>query len=170
MNFKQRFIAALPAMPPNLDLRWDEFAEFDRVTVAPLFSRDADFLAEQGLPCDASPFLSFVAYSRAEIDQRLQVFGLSSNCFPIGHNGSGDVLAIDMDTREVVYFNHDFHNLRVFINSTLQQFAESLCIYQEHLRDETMATCLAQIGKIDAPAVLIDSMWYNEVTSELAGG
>ena len=168
-NFKDRFIASLPETPAHLDLHLDEFVAFNAGTLpGRLIKEDSDLLAAQGLPRDASPFLSFYAYSQPEIESRKQIFGIPESCFPIGHNGSGDVVAIDLDSREVIYFNHDYYNQRIFINSSLPQFAESLCIYQEHLSKKAMANCLDAIAAIDARAAISGSMWQAEVSSELA--
>lgn len=169
-DFKTRFIAALPPVPPGLDLHWDQFVTFDPDTLSALDAEDAAFLIEQSLPCDASPFLSFAAYTPNDIEERLSTLGLPQACFPIGHNGSGDIIGVDTKTREVVYFNHDASNLRVFINSTLSLFAEGLCIYQEHLRAGVMRSCLSAIEKIDARAVEAGSMWRSEVDAEIANG
>ncbi|MGY0653039.1 SUKH-4 family immunity protein [Luteimonas sp. A537] len=130
--------------------------------------RGLDLLLEQGLPRDASPFLTFYAYSQPEIESRKEVFGIPESCFPIGHNGSGDVLVVDTDTREIIYFNHDNHNVRVLINSSLPQFAESLCIYQEHLTKGAVGVCMAAIAAIDTRAVIQGSMWQSEISSEIA--
>jgi hypothetical protein len=168
-NFKDRFIASLPEIPAHLDLHLDEFVAFNAGTLPNrLAKEDSDLLAAQGLPRDASPFLSFYAYSQPEIESRKQIFGIPESCFPIGHNGSGDVVAIDLENREVVYLNHDYHGQKVLINSSLPQFAESLCIYQEHLRKKAMENCLDAIATIDARAANFGSIWQAEVSSELA--
>jgi hypothetical protein len=169
-DFKPRFLAALPTMPAGLDLHWDEFVVFENSVLSDLAQEDIDFLTTQGLPHDAPPFLSFTAYTRHEIEQRLETFVLPENIFPIGHNGSGDILAIDKNLRDVVYFNHDANNLRVFINSTLLQFAECLCVFQEHLKSESMHQCLAAIAAVDSAAAKASSMWHSEIMAEVAGG
>jgi hypothetical protein len=165
-DFKARFVAALPPMPPGLELHWDEFVEFEPSRLSALSEDDRSFLTSNGLPRAASPFLAFAAYSAPEIAERVETFAVPGSYFPIGHNGSGDIIAIELTTREIVYFNHDNENLRVFINTTLRQFAECLCVYQEHLRDDTMRDCLAAIASADAPAAMPATMWYNEITAE----
>jgi hypothetical protein len=167
-GFRDRFIAALPDVPPELDLRLDEFVSFDREILAKFCHEDAALLAEQGLPCDAPPFLNFDAYSVEEIRERTEIFGLPSEAFPIGNNGSGDMIAIDINTRHVIYFNHDFENLRVFINSNLPLFLECLCIFQEHLTSGNLSTCLATIARADPSAALPGTMWHQEVGNQIA--
>ncbi|MHA6195670.1 SMI1/KNR4 family protein [Pseudomonas wadenswilerensis] len=166
-NFKKRFSASVTETDPAL--HFEEFVSFDAESLPTCLPReDSSFLTTQGLPCDAAPFLSFYAYSQSEIESRLKIFGLPESCFPIGHNGSGDVVAIDMDSRQVVFFNHDFHNERVLINSSLPQFAESLCIFKEHFENKSMADCLVAIAAIDPQAAEPGSMWQAEVSAELA--
>lgn len=169
-DLKTRYIAALPSVPPELELHLDEFIGFDAKALSVLAQEDKAFLLEHGLPRQASPFLSFTAYSPTEIQGCIDTSALPPNYFPIGQNGSGDLVAIDLVTREVIYFNHDAHNLRVFINSTLPQFAECLCIYQEHLVAAKMTHCLAAIERIDPRAAISDSMWHAEVMAEAANG
>ncbi|WP_209569899.1 SMI1/KNR4 family protein [Herbaspirillum sp. 1130] len=167
-DFKTRFIGALPSIPPGLELNLDRFVEFDKNLLSCLAEEDSAFLERHGLPCDASPFLSFSAYSPSQIAQSIETFALPPHYLPIGNNGAGDIIAIDEDSRQVVYFNHDAHNLRVFINSTVNQFAECLCVFQEHLRSETMSSCLTEIEGIDAAAANVNTMWHSEVMAEIS--
>lgn len=164
-DFKARFISALPPLPPDLAL--GEFVAYRYGNLSSLAAQDAAFLVNQGMPRDAAPFLSFEAYSEPQVNQRRVVFGIDADYFPLGHNGSGDVLAIGCRNREIVYFNHDFDNARVFINSTLAQFAECLCVYQAHLRDDRMNSCLAQIARVDGAAALPGTMWAEDIRASL---
>lgn len=166
-DFKAQFIAVLPSMPPELDLNFDEFIAFNPSDVACIPVQEAEFLLKHGLPRDAAPFLSFEGYSAEEIVRRLTIFGIAERYYPLGHTGSGDVLALDRETREIVYFNHDADSARVFINSTLIQFARCLCIFQAHLRDDTMEHCLANIRHVDPAAAEPGTMWADEVDAEL---
>ena len=166
-DFKTLFVAALPSLPSGLDVQLDEFIFWEPGQLPLMAEEDAEFLVEQGLPDSAAPFLSFAVYSGTEATRRRTIFGVADHYFPLGHTGSGDVLALDSQTREVVYFNHDFNNQRVFINATLQLFAQCLCVFQQHLRDSTMARCLDEIGRIDPVAAAAGSMWAEEVSAEL---
>lgn len=166
-DFKARFISSQPRVPSEPDLGLDEFVVYEAGQVCSLAPQDAELLVKQGLPRDAAPFLSFEAYSSSQIAHRLMVYGISEDYFPLGQNGSGDVLAIDRRSREVVYFNHDFDNARVFINSTLVLFAQCLCIFQEHLLDSTMERCLVEIARVDSAAAVPGTMWADAVSEEL---
>lgn len=166
-DFKAQFIAVLPSTPPELDLDFAEFIAFNPSDLAGMPAEEAGFLLKHGLPRDAPPFLSFEAYSAPEIVRRLTIFGIAEHYYPLGHTGSGDVLALDQKTCEIVYFNHDADNTRVFINSTLIQFACCLRIFQAHLRDDTMEHCLANIRHVDPAAAEPGTMWVDEVDAEL---
>ena len=171
-EFKKRYIKSLPSVPEELNLKLDEFVLFDSQTLesSGLSEKDKEFLLEAGLPRDASPFLSFQAYSLKDISRRKEVFGIDESFFPIGHNGSGDPIVIDTKSGEVLYFNHDYHMKKVFINSSLRQFAETLCVQQENRTSNTLNKCLEEISHIDAPAVAEDTMWYSEIQMELGDG
>jgi hypothetical protein len=169
IDFRSRFVAALPEVPADLDLHLDEFVEFERADLSRLASEDADLLKRQGMPRAAAPNLSFEAYSPEEMDELLQSSGLPDSFIPIGHNGSGDIVAIDTKSREIIYINHDADDVRVFINSSLQQFAESLCIYREHLTRQELQECLGAIRRVDAAAVAAGAMWHDELARKQAG-
>ena len=168
-SFRDRFIAALPEVPTDLDLGLDEFVQFDpSVVPSSLRTDDADFLVTQGLPRDAAPFLNFCAYSQFKLAEVREVFGVPDSHFPIGHNGSGDVIAVDSTTGQVVYFNHDDHNARVLINSSLRQFADSLCIYQEHHNKRAIEGARSAILAIDPAALQQGAMWQIETSVDPA--
>jgi len=167
MNFRERFLVTLPEIPSGLDLGLDKFVTYDESTLSILDNEDSKFLNEFGMPANASPFLSFHSYSTVEISELYNSSILNESYFPFGANGSGDILAIDLKTKEVVYFNHDSDNERVFINSSLNKFAESLCIFQQCLTNSAINTCALLISKIDPSAVRVDTMWHCEIQSEI---
>lgn len=166
-DFKAQFIAVLPALPPGLNLRLKKFIAWQARELPAMDEQDTTFLVHQGLPAGAAPFLSFAVYDEAEAARRLATCGIIDHYFPLGHTGCGDVLALDCKTREVVYFNHDANNERVFINTTLMLLAQCLCLFQRHLRDNTLMNCLAQIEHLDPAAAATGTMWADEVSAEL---
>ncbi|MGR3885689.1 SUKH-4 family immunity protein [Pseudomonas sp. 1152_12] len=166
-DFNTRFLSALPSLPSGLDLPLDAFIFWEARQLPLMAEPDAEFLVKQGLPESAAPFLSFSVYSETEATRRRTIFGVADHYFPLGHTGSGDVLALDCQSGEVVYFNHDFNNERVFINTALLLFAQCLCVFQQHLRDNTMARCLADIERIDPAAAAPGTMWADEIGAEL---
>ncbi|MGG4774060.1 SUKH-4 family immunity protein [Paenalcaligenes sp. Me52] len=167
LSFKQRFCAGLPQTPPELDLPLDAFIVFESESLPDDMGADAkQLLLAEGLPESAPPFLSFSTYSTDDIES-LRAFGdIPASFFPLGQTAYGDLLGIDTDTKEIVYFNHDNNNQRVFINTSLAQFLECLCAYQEHLHAETRTSPLDAIEQVDAPAAQPGTMWHTEALSD----
>jgi hypothetical protein len=86
----------------------------------------------------------------------------------IGHNGSGDMICIDQAaTGAVVYYNHDNQMQRVFMNSSILQFAECLCLFSEFMRTKDAETFARHVELVDSPALAAGSFWPNEVRCEL---
>lgn len=155
--FKKRYIGALPEVPKDLDLKLDEFHLFDsNLRGAKLLkSYDLDHLVSVGMPSQASPFLSFGSYPDWEYE--------ADKYFPIGADGSGSNLCIDLSNGEVVLLDHDWGMKRVFINSSLEAFAECLCIYQESLRNECINNCMGLMCNADRKLLNSGEWWANEV-------
>ncbi|NKI71064.1 hypothetical protein GN109_16685 [Collimonas pratensis] len=169
VEFRKRFLTRLVAfsnMPKEVSARLSAFVHFDEALLFKfsLTHADIEFLTQYGLPRDAAPFLNFNAYSEHELDDMRALRGVPKNFFPIGQNGSGDMLGIDISSREVVYLNHDRDMERVFVNTSLYQFAECLCLYQEHSLAKTMVNCLSDIQRVDSNAAEKNTMWATEVT------
>ncbi|MFM2600156.1 hypothetical protein [Vibrio fortis] len=167
MNFKKRFLEALPEVPAGIDIGLGEFVTYDKSTLTVLERESSDFLHEVGMPVCASPFLNFNSYSSYEISELYELEVLTESYYPIGSNGSGDILAIDIKSNEIVYFNHDCNNERVFINSSLDKLAESLCIFQLCLTNSCMNQCSELIRKVDPSAIQVNTMWFDEIQSEM---
>lgn len=165
-EFKSRFIASLPPIPDDIDLSLGDFATFPNERIAKLRVSDADqrLLAECGLPVDASPFLSFGLSS----DRVLMPLDEFPDSVAIGHNGCGDMICIDQSSGgAVVYYNHDNHMQRVFMNSSLVQFAECLYLFANFMQTKDANTFTQQLGRVDPPALATGAFWANEVQSEL---
>ena len=156
-EFKERYIRALPEMPDGLDLRLDEFHLFDpgMGVAQSLSDNDFEHLVSVGLPMQASPFLSFGDYPDWD-------YG-ADRYFPIGADGSGSNICIDMSNGEVVLLDHDSGMKRVFLNSSLHSFLECLCIYQEALRADDFDQCLVLMFNADRKLIDVGEWWANEV-------
>ncbi|MGO3890329.1 MAG: SUKH-4 family immunity protein [Paenalcaligenes sp.] len=166
MPFKQRFCAGLPQTPPELDLQLDAFITFESKALAELDAETAQLLLEEGLPESAPPFLNFSCYATEDIASLREFGDIPAPFFPLGQTSYGDLLGIDTVTKEVIYFNHDNNNQRILINSSLAQFLECLCIYQEHLYSEATTSPLNAIEKVDPYAAKPGTMWYAEALSD----
>lgn len=166
-EFKSRFIELLPPIPPEIDLTLDEFVTFppDRAAALRIPDSERAFLTDSGLPVAAAPFLSFGLDS----ERALAPLDGFPDSVMIGHNGSGDMICIDQsDGGAVVSYNHDNRMQRVFINSSLSQFARSLCAYSSFMRTKDADAFRAAMSEIDAAGRAPESFWLPEMEAELA--
>ncbi len=161
-EFKSRFLDSLPPVPEDIDLSLDEFVSFPPELAARLTISETDrqLLIESGLPADAAPFLSF-GLSAGRVLQPLAEF---PDSVPIGHNGSGDLICLDqLEAGAVVYYNHDNHMQRVFMNSSLMQFAECLCLFARFMQTKDASEFTTRVREIDPAALSPGAFWSNEV-------
>lgn len=171
-EFRQQFVASVLTDPdldqvPELKERLSEFVFFARETLVAHGVRGsaADFLSEGGLPQDAAPFLTFTAYSERELTQLFELYEMPREIFPLGANGSGDPLGVELSSQAIVYLNHDANMQRVFINSSMHQFADSLLCYQLLLRQGRPYELLERLRSIDPAATRAGTMWHSEAAS-----
>lgn len=171
-EFRYRFIAHILAdedlaSDPELLQRLTEFVSFDRSLLLQhgVPQTAADFLCESGLPRDAAPFLGFEAYPAAEIAELYDLYDMPRTLYPIGSNGFGDPLGIELSSGAVVYFNHDCDMQRVFINTSVEHFALSLCWYQELRNQRKLDQLLAIVRQFDPPGAAEGTMWHAEAAS-----
>jgi hypothetical protein len=168
-EFKKRFRRAQPVVPRGIDFDPGAFRSYsrDRVNALSISDEAKSLLIEAGLPEEAPPFLSFFpGDDPAALAKLTEVDPLLSKRFSryrvLGNNGSGDTLCIDERDGSVVYLNHDSNMRRVFINSSLGQFAEALCLMVEFLHQNTKMDFRAELSRIDPPALRSGTMWANE--------
>jgi SUKH-4 immunity protein len=172
-EFQQRFKAHIAADSvsvemPDLARELSEFVTFDPDLLERyrLSADDIVFLSKAGLPRQAAPFLGFSAYAEKDLENLYTVGYLPRTLFPLGSNGSGDPLGIELRSRAIVYLNHDDGMRRILINSSLSQFAESLCAYQEARRAGTLKEFLRGLEAMDSPAAIPGAMWHTEIAGQ----
>ncbi|WP_159094853.1 SUKH-4 family immunity protein [Stenotrophomonas sp. ESTM1D_MKCIP4_1] len=154
--------ALLPVVPAELIEEAPDLADlfvFQRHPLATLpawlHPHARQLLNEQGLPREAAPYLSFFDAERAaEVSAALPAPG-----WAIGHDGGGNVLAIDAASGEVVMWDHDNGDARVFANRDLLCFAECLCGYYRCM--ETRQAFPQVVAKIDPRAMAEGGFWLS---------
>lgn len=159
-EFKSRFIELLPSTPPEFDLDLARFVTypFERVAALQLADEQKAFFVESGFPAAAAPFLSFECG-----DQALTALEGFPDSFIIGSNNYGDAVCVDIaDDGKVVYYNHDDRMKRVFINSSLSLFAESLCVFSHLMRFKDNDAFSAHLRSIDPSALAPGTFWTTE--------
>lgn len=171
-EFKRRYIASLPHLPPGVELHLDEFVVYSEEDVFKLSIPDADkeLLTKCGLPRDVAPFLSFGLTPADRLRPFSEVYGLPESFGRyrmVGHNSSGDMICLDEATfGRVVYLNHDRGMEVVFMNSSVLALAECLCAFGEFMLDRDPEACREKIRKADPPAMEPGSFWPGEINTE----
>jgi hypothetical protein len=175
-DFKRRYITHVLSDPglasdPELAELRDELCQFATFDLALLLSykidaRSADFLAEAGLPHEAAPYMSFDAYTRAEISRLHELQQVPTSVFPIGQNNYGDFIGIEIESGSVVYAFHDGTGESVFINSSIDRLAETLCLYQELRAKRCLEELAGRIAYYDPAAVKPGAMWHGEASND----
>lgn len=159
-EFKSRFIELLPQIPPGVELELDRFVNYspERVIQLRIPDQHKAFLLGSGLPADAAPFLNF-----DNGDRSLTALESFPDSFIIGSNNYGDAICVDVaDGGTIVYYNHDNMMERVFINSTLPLFAESLCAFSNLMRTKDHVVFTQHLNAIDPGALDTDAFWTTE--------
>ena len=119
----------------------DGLFKFSKEDVAKINMSDLEskYLYESGLPKEAAPFLTFGGDIYGSLPKVSEVWDLSndfSRYTVIGSNESGDPICIDsLNNGEIVYLNHDYDFIRVFMNTSISQFLECLLCYQKMIDD-----------------------------------
>lgn len=138
------------------------------------------FLTTIGLPVDAAPFLNFSEIKENKLQTPKQIFGIEleglDHYLVFGSTGSGDPICIDtMKQDEIVYLNHDNYFERIFINTTIYQFALCFTFYpyftlsinniskgqhsMKRLSDEEFYELKKNFLKIDKSSLNNNSFW-----------
>lgn len=159
-HFEEMLTALLPAVPAELLEEEPDLADLFAFQRHPLETLPAwlgpdarRLLSEQGLPRQAAPHLSFFEAERAvEVSAMLPEPGRA-----LGHDGGGNLLAIDAASGEVVLWDHDNGDARMFVNRDLLRFAECLCEFPYGL--ESKQAFLQAVAQIDPEAVAEGAFW-----------
>jgi len=162
-HFQEMLMALRPTIPIELIEEDPSLADFYAFQLHPLETLPAwldpnarRMLSEQGLPCQAAPYLSFFDAGRASgISTSLPALGLA-----IGHDGGGNLLAIDAASGEVVMWDHDNDDARVFVNRDVLRFAACLCEVP-HGMDNPQGF-LQAVAKIDPAAAAKQAFWPSQ--------
>ncbi len=160
-EFKERFQAAFGELPEDVDLDLGKFREFpkERVESLQISEKDKSILREVGFPEDAAPFLSFT-YNLERMNELQSSLGEEFASFRVfGHNGSGDFISIDEADGSICYHNHDNRMQRIFINSSLSQFAEALCLMAEAIESNYSIDSTGALSEIDSAALKDGTFW-----------
>lgn len=162
-HFQEMLMALRPKIPIELIEDDPSLADFYAFQLHPLETLPAwldtnarRMLSEQGLPSQATPYLSFFDAGRASrISTSLPALGLA-----IGHDGGGNLLAIDAASGEVVMWDHDNDDARVFVNRDLPRFASCLCEVPRGIHNRQ--GFLQAVANIDPAAAAKEAFWPSQ--------
>ena len=162
-EFIERFTEAQPDLPPDIDLDLAVFHPFPtkQVMALPISNIAQEYLLS-GLPEDATPYLSFFSSLQRFTDIDPYLGDEFSDFIALGHNGSGDHICLDLRDGRIVYHNHDNGMQEVFINSSIEKFAEALCLFAESALVDYASPFLEDLERIDPRAVAPGAMWPSD--------
>lgn len=179
--------------PDEFVARWNacpevELVRYPREAIAGYGLSEAaiEFMSKVGLPSDAAPFLSFDSPRAGRLRTVAEYWGLDESFarwIQIGTNGSGDPIAIDVESPSgaIHYLNHDNEFRPRLMASSVDRLAHLLLYFRElvdgarelagsdaflqgRVPAHLAATFLRRLAETD-PIAASDSMWLDEVTN-----
>jgi len=105
--------------------------EYDALVNTGFSDEVKQFLSIGGLPETPAPYLDFTS-SQGVLNSITSIFSMPEefqNYWFLGSTGSGDPICIIKETENVVFLNNGNDYKEVFINSSINQFAECLLVY-----------------------------------------
>lgn len=160
--------------PKSFSDKWNKdvfpLVEYAMEKINPLsLPKDSkDFLIEAGLPESAAPFVNFKSSFKgggSRLNEKFKECKKFSHYIYLGFTGNGDPICIVENTGEVVYLDHEDGCSETFINSSIQQLAESLLEYSEFIKKIKQANGKKAFLEKSAPKDLID--WVYNKLSEI---
>ena len=163
-EFKKRFQGVFADRPEWLGFDLGKFRSFsqhhvDRLGIS---EKDKDILRVVGFPEEAAPFLSFTFDFERMNELQPNLGGEFCRFRVMGQNGAGDYVSIDERDGSICYHNHDNRMQRVFINSSLGQFAETLCSMAEAVQSRYTTDFFAILSRVDPDAAKNGAFWSVE--------
>ncbi|GHC68037.1 SUKH-4 family immunity protein [Roseibacillus persicicus] len=158
----------MPEVPEDMGIELAEFGTYPKEVLEKLNlpEQDLRILREVGFPTESAPFLSF----SHNVGEALILFselnpgaGDEFECYKyFGHNGTGDPICIDERDGSIVSLDHESGMTRRLYNSSLTQFAETLCLLAEAMHGGTNLDFMNELLKIDEPAAGETAIWATE--------
>lgn len=168
-EFKERYLAGMRSgfsdAPGDVQAKLvEQLGQF--ITYPPellqrslLSPEDVDFLSRMGLPQSAAPALNF-----RNLYERFPEFESHPNFrghFLIGSASRNRLIAITKETGEVVCFDPEERVISL-VNSSLEKFAECLCLFQEYRDRNELEMCLEAMAALDPLLLEYESFWEDE--------
>jgi hypothetical protein len=151
-----------------------------------ILNNDKNFLVIAGLPESAAPFLSFEGSEQGGGKPLNEKYEVSENEFKefiyIGFTGENNPICISTTSGTVVSFDYQNNFDEIFINSSINQLAESLLIYDDFVKkiklangrkafleknapSESILWLEKELKRIDKNSLNESSFWKTEIES-----
>lgn len=170
-EFKSRYLEVLREsfkeapvdMREGLEQKFSQFFTFsaDLLKKSSLPAPTQNFLRDIGLPATAAPALNF--FNLYEVQPDFETHPLFKDYFLLGTAGGRRLLGIDQKRGEINCFEMTEDGVEfLFVNSSLEAFAECLCLFQEHRERNELDVCLQAMRRIDSGLSENYSFWEEE--------
>lgn len=124
-----------------------------------LLPSQIEFLSQIGLP-KVSAEINFEQFDKDLIFEILKNHDLDKTYFPLGFDGSGSIVFLHIVDGGIFLCDHDNGNEMVFINSSLEQLAETLVYVAKIFIQKIETDRFADLAKIDKKAGQKGDFWY----------
>ncbi len=177
-------------LPEEFKEKWNinkdgPLIQFDNELINIPFSDEVKrFLLIGGLPETPPPYLEFLT-SQSMLTPVVSKLGMPEEFreyWYLGTTGSGDPVCIKENQECLVYLDNGDNYKEVFINSTINQFADCLLKYIRMIDEAVRINgedafidnniprplidwLISELGKIDSKCMDDGSFWFNEVES-----
>jgi hypothetical protein len=168
-EFKERYLEGLSngfkEAPEEVRTRLVE--QLSQFTIYPpellhrssLSEKDMMFLGLTGLPQSAAPSLNFKNIYESIPD--LETHPFFKDYFVIGNAGQTRLLAIDKEAGDVACVDLA-EKETLFVNNSLEQFAECICLFQEYRDRNDLNAGFQKMAEIDPQLTEYYSFWQDE--------
>lgn len=162
-GIKESFSAAPDEVRAELEQRFSEFITFppEMLERFSLSANDQEFLSQVGLPKSAAPALNF--QNMYELKSEFEDHFFFKDFFLLGSGSNHRLLAIDKDSAEIVCFELAEEGVQtLFVNDSLEKFAECLCLFQEYRERNELEACFEAMCRVDPKLAEYGSFWEEE--------
>lgn len=162
-GLKESFKEAPDEMRAELEERFSRFITFPLAVVerTSLSQQAQNFLTQVGLPKATAPALNF--HDLYELHPDLEFHSFFKDYFLVGTASRQRLLAIDKESEEIVCLDLSEEVVDpLFVNSSLDAFAECLCLFQEHRERNELDICLEAMRRVDSGLSEYYSFWEDE--------
>ena len=171
-EFKSRYLEGLRAgfrhapeeVWAKLEERLTDFFTYpgELLERSSLPQKEMEFLGQVGLPREAAPGLNFT--NLYEIQPRLENHPFFKDYFPLGMASEGRLVVIDKETGYLLFFDLSEEDLQpALVNSSLEKFAECLCLFQEYRDRNDLDSCMDAMRDVDPMLREYYGFWDEEV-------